>query len=38
MLKVIDADHFLLTAYNIDPGGMEAKATEANYTRINTYG
>jgi hypothetical protein len=34
-LHVIDADHFMVTAYNILPNGFEAKATEADYRRSN---
>jgi hypothetical protein len=34
-LKVIDADNFILTAYNITPNGEAAKATEAVYRRTN---
>lgn len=34
-LKVIDAENFILTAYNIPPNGEGAKATEAIYRRIH---
>ena len=34
-LCVHDKDHMTLTAYNILPEGLEAKATEADYRRAN---
>ena len=33
-VELLDEDHLLITAYNIDPEGNEAKATEANLTRV----
>lgn len=33
-LEVLDEDHLVITAYNIDPEGNEAKATEARLTRV----
>lgn len=33
-LDLIDHDHLVLTAYNILPDGMEAKATQATLTRV----
>ena len=33
-VAVLDEDHLVITAYNIDPEGGEAKATEANLTRV----
>lgn len=33
-VALLDEDHLLITAYNIDPEGGEAKATEANLTRV----
>lgn len=33
-LDLIDNDHLVITAYNILPEGMEAKATEATLTRV----
>ena len=32
-VELTDADHLRITAYNITPEGMEAKATEMNLTR-----
>ena len=33
-VELLDADRLLITAYNIDPEGGEAKATEARLTRV----
>ena len=33
-VALLDEDHLLITAYNIDPEGGEAKATEAGLTRM----
>ena len=33
-VELLDEDHLVITAYNIDPEGNEAKATEANLTRV----
>ncbi len=33
-IELVDADHLVITAYNIHPEGAEAKATEARLTRI----
>jgi Protein of unknown function (DUF1579) len=33
-VELVDADHLLITAYNITPDGDEAKATEAGLTRM----
>src|SRR5215207_468202 len=33
-VQVLDEDHLVITAYNIDPEGGEAKATEARLTRM----
>lgn len=32
-VELADADHLRITAYNINPEGLEAKATEMNLTR-----
>ncbi|MCI0556081.1 MAG: DUF1579 domain-containing protein [Anaerolineae bacterium] len=33
-VELLDGDHLIITAYNIDPEGGEAKATEALLTRV----
>ena len=33
-VELVDNDHLTITAYNIDPEGGEAKATEAKLTRV----
>jgi len=33
-VRLIDADHLVITAYNISPDGGEAKATESLLTRL----
>jgi hypothetical protein len=33
-VDLIDNDHLVITAYNILPDGMEARATEATLTRV----
>ena len=33
-VELIDAEHLIIMAYNIDPEGGEAKATEAKLTRV----
>ena len=33
-VELVDEDHLIITAYNIDPEGGEAKATESRLTRV----
>ena len=33
-VELVDHDHLVITAYNIDPEGGEARATEASLTRV----
>ncbi len=35
-VQLLDADHLVITAYNISPEGGEAKATETQLARIKT--
>jgi hypothetical protein len=34
VIELLDNDHLVITAYNILPDGLEAKATEARLTRV----
>jgi hypothetical protein len=34
VVELLDHDHLMITAYNIDPEGGEAKATESRLTRV----
>ena len=31
--NIVDADHMVITAYNITPGGEEAKAVEHDFVK-----
>ena len=33
-VELVDADHLIITAYNIHPEGMEAKAIETELKRV----
>jgi hypothetical protein len=33
-VELVDKDHLIITAYNISPEGLEAKAVESKLTRI----
>ena len=36
-VELVDADHLVITAYNINPEGVEAKAVETKLTRVQSY-